>query len=124
MGVNVTVMLKGEAAHFELGVVEKAVSVLLAPEATTTDVQRVVHIMREAEEKDRDALAAQIKREAPKFGRLADLLPEKTSDRIALIGVILLAAQVIVQLLQGGEKPADITINQVVNQITVQHPAP
>lgn len=98
--------------------------VLSAPARSIEELQRLGNILREAyaRSEDADTLRGRIRKESPALSAIADLLPANRTERIAYIALLIAAIGVIGDHVRSGEKPSNVTVNQVINNITIEAP--
>jgi hypothetical protein len=96
--------------------------VLSAPAHSIDELRRLAEILRQARARSEsaDAVKERIRKESPSLSTIADLLPANRVERIAFIAMVIAAVGVIGDLLRTGEKPTNVTVNQVINNITIE----
>ncbi len=108
-------------------IVENTIRLLEGPERTVSELERLAGILREAQERgaNLEEVRSSVEREFPGWGQqLAKLLVPKTpSDLAAYLMLILMVIQMASQAKQT-DGPVHIEADQVINNITVQTPAP
>jgi hypothetical protein len=113
-------------AHIPDGIyhaVGDVLEVLSAPERTVQELTRLAEILRVAQKSPESASVVEkkIESELPALSSLTRLLPKSTSDRLALIGIIIAALGLLKEC-----APQTVTVQQVIENtyITVNMRAP
>jgi hypothetical protein len=115
----------GGTGHIPDGVYNvfgNVLQVLSAPAHSIEELRRLAEILQQARARSEcaDAVKERIRKESPGLSSLADLIPANRSDLIAFITMAIAAATLIVQLSRPGEKATNVTVNQVINHITIE----
>jgi hypothetical protein len=103
-------------------VIGNVIEVVSAPAHSRTDLERIAEIFRQARERKEspEEVAAKVRRDVPSLSKIADLLPHDRAEMYAFVQVVLAAIALYIALKSGSP---NITVNQVINQITVEAPA-
>jgi len=108
-------------------VVENTIHLLEGPDTTVSELERLAAVLREARDRgaNLDEVRSTVEREFPSLGqRLSRLLvPRTPSDLAAYITVILTIISMILMAKQEN-RPVEIDVDQVINEITVEAPTP
>jgi hypothetical protein len=109
------------------GIVENTIQLLQGPETTVSELERLAGVLREARDRgaDLDEVRSTVEREFPGLGqRLSKLLvPRTPADLVAYITMILTVISMIL-LAKQDDRPVNVDVDQVINNITVEAPPP
>lgn len=117
----------GGVGHIPDGVynvIGNVLQVLSAPAHSIDELRQLAGILTQARTKSEnpDALKERIRKESPSLSAIADLLPANRAERIAFISMVIAAVSLIVDLSRPGDKAMNVTVDQVINNITVEAP--
>jgi hypothetical protein len=108
-------------------IVENTIQLLEGPDTTVSELERLAGVLREARDRgaDLDEVRNTVEREFPGMGqRLSKLLvPRTPADLAAYITLILTIIGMILMARQD-DRPVEIDVDQVINNITVEAPTP
>lgn len=98
--------------------------VLSAPAHSIDELRRLAEILERARamSQSTDEVKERIRKESPGLASIADLLPENRGERIAFIAMVIAAVALIADLSRSDEKATNVTVNQVINNITIEAP--
>ncbi len=104
---------------------EDTVRLLQAPEHTVSELRQLADVLSSAREYGADAeeVKEAVKREAPKFSSLLDLLPKNRSEVLVYITIVLMIIDILLSN-AGSNTDIDIDVDTVFNNITVQESSP
>lgn len=108
-------------------IVENTIQLLEGPEQTVADLEKLAGILRKARDQNADfeEVKSSIEQEFPTWGQQLTklLVPKAPADIAAYIMLALMVVQTISQAKQA-EGPMQIKADQIINNITVETPAP
>lgn len=98
--------------------------VLSAPAHSIDELRRLAEILERARARSEgaDAVKERIRKESPGLSTIADLLPTNRAEFIVFITMVIAAVSLIADLSRSGEKATNVTVNQVINNITIEAP--
>ncbi len=106
--------------------VENTAELLQGPEHTTSELERLAEILRDARQRGATAeeLRQTIEQETPKLSELSSLLPRTRTELYAFLMVVLTAIQLILTTAHSrgvSIQDVDIDINQIIGVTVEQH---
>lgn len=108
-------------------IVENTIQLLEGPDTTVSELERLAGVLREARDRgaNLDEVKSTVEREFPGLGqRLSRLLvPRTPADLAAYITLILMIISMI-QAARQDDRPVEVNVDQVINNIMIEAPPP